>query len=30
MEGYRRLPQTDDEVGWADTATEQMIAEDAW
>lgn len=30
VEGYRRRPQTDDEVGWADAATEQMIAEEAW
>lgn len=29
-EGYRRRPQTDDEVGWADAATAQMIAEEAW
>ncbi len=28
--GYRDRPQTDDEVGWADQATEAMIAEEPW
>ena len=30
VEGYRRRPQGDDEVGWADEATRQMIAEEPW
>lgn len=30
VEGYTRLPQTEDEVGWVDAATEQMIAEEPW
>ena len=29
-EGYRRLPQADDETGWADQATIDMIAEEPW
>jgi metal-responsive CopG/Arc/MetJ family transcriptional regulator len=28
--GYRRLPQTDAEVGWADEATRRMIADEPW
>jgi len=28
--GYRDRPQTDDEVGWSDQATEAMIAEEPW
>ena len=30
VEGYRRLPQTEAEVGWADEATRRMIADEAW
>ena len=30
VEGYRRRPQGDDEVGWADEATRRMIAEEPW
>lgn len=30
VEGYRRQPQTEEEVGWADEATVQMIAEEPW
>ena len=30
VEGYRRLPQTDSEVGWSDEATIAMIAEEPW
>ncbi len=30
VEGYRRLPQTDSEVGWSDEATVAMIAEEPW
>ncbi|CAN5783331.1 hypothetical protein BH20ACT14_BH20ACT14_02680 [soil metagenome] len=30
VEGYRRQPQTDEEVGWADEATVRMIAEEPW
>jgi Arc/MetJ-type ribon-helix-helix transcriptional regulator len=29
-EGYRRRPQQDREVGWADAATVQMIADEPW
>jgi Arc/MetJ-type ribon-helix-helix transcriptional regulator len=29
-EGYRRRPQADSEVGWADDATRRMIAEEPW
>ncbi|MEE8600977.1 ribbon-helix-helix domain-containing protein [Euzebya tangerina] len=29
-EGYKRIPQTDTEVGWADAATTAMIAEEPW
>lgn len=28
--GYVAQPQTDDEVGWSDQATEAMIAEETW
>ncbi|HEY4408771.1 MAG TPA: ribbon-helix-helix domain-containing protein [Acidimicrobiia bacterium] len=28
--GYRRRPQSDDEVGWADEATRRMIADESW
>lgn len=30
IEGYRRLPQTDGDVGWSDDATAAMIAEEPW
>ena len=30
VDGYRRLPQTDDEVAWSDEATAAMIAEEPW
>ncbi|MDQ3380095.1 MAG: ribbon-helix-helix domain-containing protein [Actinomycetota bacterium] len=30
VEGYRRQPQTDEEVGWADEATVRMIADESW
>jgi Arc/MetJ-type ribon-helix-helix transcriptional regulator len=30
VEAYRRLPQTETEVGWSDDATRQMIAEEPW
>jgi Arc/MetJ-type ribon-helix-helix transcriptional regulator len=29
-DGYRARPQTESEVGWADTATVQMIGEEPW
>jgi Arc/MetJ-type ribon-helix-helix transcriptional regulator len=28
--GYRQIPQTDAEVGWADEATRRMIADEPW
>lgn len=28
--GYVVHPQTDEEIGWSDQATEAMIAEEAW
>ncbi len=28
--GYRALPQTDSEVGWADAASVRMIADEPW
>ena len=30
VDGYRALPQTEQEVGWADEATVRMIAEEPW
>jgi Arc/MetJ-type ribon-helix-helix transcriptional regulator len=30
VEGYRRRPQRAADVGWADEATRQMIAEEPW
>ncbi len=30
VDGYRRRPQTADEVAWADEATRRMIAEEPW
>jgi Arc/MetJ-type ribon-helix-helix transcriptional regulator len=29
-EGYRNLPQSEAEVGWADEATIRMIADEPW
>jgi Arc/MetJ-type ribon-helix-helix transcriptional regulator len=29
-EGYRRLPQTSSEVGWADESSVRMITEEPW
>ena len=30
VEGYTRLPQTDEELDWADAATRDMFAEESW
>jgi Arc/MetJ-type ribon-helix-helix transcriptional regulator len=30
VDGYRRLPQTDEEIGWSDEATRRMIADEPW
>ena len=30
VEGYRRVPQTDEEIGWADAATRQALADEPW
>ena len=30
VRGYQALPQTEEEVGWADEATRRMIAEEPW
>ena len=30
VDGYRRLPQTAEDVAWADDATRRMIAEEPW
>ena len=30
VEGYRRLPQDERDVGWADEATRRMIADEPW
>lgn len=30
VDGYRRRPQTEAEVGWADEATRRMIARESW
>lgn len=30
VDGYTRVPQTQAEVGWADEATRQMIADEPW
>lgn len=29
-EGYRRIPQDDDDLTWPDAATSAMIAEEPW
>lgn len=30
VEGYRRLPQTEEELAWADAAAVRMIEEEPW
>ena len=30
VDAYARIPQTESEVGWADEATRQMIADEPW
>ncbi len=30
VDGYEAVPQTETEVGWADEATVQMIADESW
>ena len=30
VEGYLRMPQTDEEIQWADEMTRRMIAEEPW
>lgn len=30
VEGYRSLPQSESEVGWADESSARMIAEEPW
>ncbi|MGK2957042.1 MAG: ribbon-helix-helix domain-containing protein [Acidimicrobiales bacterium] len=30
VEGYQRMPQEDDDLGWSDDATRQMITEEPW
>ena len=30
VRGYRDLPQSEEEVGWADQATVRMIGEEPW
>jgi Arc/MetJ-type ribon-helix-helix transcriptional regulator len=30
VEGYRRVPQHDDDLEWSDAATAAMIAEEPW
>lgn len=30
VEGYRRLPQSDDDLGWNDDMSRSMIAEEPW
>jgi Arc/MetJ-type ribon-helix-helix transcriptional regulator len=30
VDAYARTPQTEHEVGWADEATRQMIADEPW
>jgi Arc/MetJ-type ribon-helix-helix transcriptional regulator len=29
-DGYRRIPQDEDDLAWADAATSAMIAEEPW
>lgn len=30
IDGYRRIPETEEELAWADEALERMVAEDPW
>ena len=30
IEGYRRMPQTEEELAWAEDALEQMLEEEPW
>ena len=30
VEGYRRVPQTSEELEWADAGAAEMIAEESW
>lgn len=30
VDGYTRMPQTDEELAWADAATRDMFAEESW
>lgn len=30
VDGYRRIPQDDDDLAWPDAATAAMIAEEPW
>ncbi len=30
VDGYRRLPQDDDDLAWSDAATVSMITEEPW
>ena len=30
VEGYRRIPQTEDEGGWSEAASRGMIADEPW
>ncbi len=30
VEGYERIPQTDEELAWADSGAAAMIAEEPW
>ena len=30
IEGYKRLPQTQEDVGWSDEATTRMIGDEPW
>ena len=30
VEGYRRMPQTEEELAWADESLERMLAEESW
>jgi Arc/MetJ-type ribon-helix-helix transcriptional regulator len=30
VEAYTRMPQTEDEIAWADEALEQMLADEPW
>lgn len=30
VEGYRRVPQTEDDLAWSDAASAAMIAEEPW